>query len=144
MRVSIYSYEPAVLPRLLGIEDLPLELQAKFTLLTDREMLFDELKRNLHRHRNMLLRLYNHKPGKSGVDTMEQPQEAADASREATRQELSTKIEKEYQRALSALDDKISIEQEMKEAIEQYLRAIEYELGKFEPVQSVLQPPKHQ
>ena len=50
----------------------------------------------------------------------------------ATHQELTHKIEKEYNRSLSAIDDKISIEKEMKRVIEQYLRALEYELSKIE------------
>jgi hypothetical protein len=134
-----------------NIEHLPLELQAKFTILNERETLFDDLKKHLHKHRNMLLRSYNQRSkaqssnSNNGPETQSQENTTTghDDNTEAVRHELAAKIEREYQRAISALEDKMSIEREMTQAIEQYIRALEHELSKVEPVQSVL-PPRDQ
>lgn len=114
---------------------MPLELQAKFTLISEREILFDDLKKNLHKHRNMLIKLH-HSKGKEHSDSGQEPLlQPSSQSTSQSKQDLHQKIEKEYHRALSAIDDKISLDREVRQGIEQYLKALEQELSKVESIQ---------
>lgn len=114
---------------------MPLELQAKFTLISEREALFDDLKRNLHKHRNMLIKFYHVKAkGKESTDSEQESLHHSDSHIHQSKQDLNQKVEKEYHRALSVIDDKISLDREVKQAIEQYLKALEQELSKVQSI----------
>lgn len=116
-----------------NIEHLPAEIQSKFTLLAEKEQAYDELKKSLHKRRHALLK------SQVKAASFDSTSKLTDASSdspvkefEASKMEALKKIEEEFKRASTLLDEKMALGQEIKSIVEHYLVALDYELGKID------------
>ena len=105
-----------------SIEHLPVELREKFSMMTQKEATFDELKRSLHKQRHVLMKVQTKgemptKTPSKEVSTGGAPEAQSPQQFDAFRLSCLQRIEKDYQHAMCQIEDKITIGQEIKTTV---------------------------